>query len=255
VTTIPLLQQVRAGKQYSVVASPATTYEFLRFNTFSPPFNNIVAREAIAYATNSKSLITNLYDNFYKPVESPSAPGELFYEATVPGARTYNLAKATALVQQLGGLSVQLTTFSNTEYWTQEASALASQWEAAGIKVTIIVNSLATTLVEDLNHNYQVTDINWGGVDNGIQLPNFWETGGHSSGVNDPVIDGLLNQGVQFASPATRAKVFLEIAERISKEQYGVFLYSKSTFSIITKNVEGYTNASPEIHYESVWMK
>jgi peptide/nickel transport system substrate-binding protein len=73
VSTIPLLEQVKTAGTYKVVTSPAAGFNFVAFNEFAPPFNNIKAREAIAYATNEKALVAGLYDNFYKVTESPSA--------------------------------------------------------------------------------------------------------------------------------------------------------------------------------------
>jgi peptide/nickel transport system substrate-binding protein len=255
VTTIPLLQQVRSSsKQFKVVSSPSDDYQFLGFNTSAPPFNNILAREAIAYATNVKSIDKNLYDNFYKQTESPSAPAETFYEATVPGYRSYNLAKAQALVRQIGGLSLTLDTLTNTPYYVTLASALATQWEAAGMTVNIHVDSLPQALVEDVNHTYEVHLMQWGAIDNGIQLPNFWGCGGHSSGVCDPALTGLFNQGTQFVAPTSRARIYEEIAELISKQQYGVFLYSDTVFSIVSKQVVGVTDAMPEVHWEDVGL-
>ena len=51
----------------------------------------------------------------------------------MPGYRTTDLAKAKALVKELGGLKTQLGTI-NVLVAKQTTQALASQWAQAGIK-------------------------------------------------------------------------------------------------------------------------
>jgi peptide/nickel transport system substrate-binding protein len=255
IATISILQQAKHSKTFEVITPPADELQFLRFNSLSGLFANPVARDAIAYATNPKALTKYLYDKFYTPTESLTGPGNTFYEPVVPGARTYNLKKAKALVQQLGGMTVNLATFTNTAYWQNEAEVLAAQWEQAGIQVNIQLNSEPTTLAEDVNHNYEVMLINWGEVDNGLALPNFFSDTGHSSALNDPTLMGLEAQGLQFQTSSTRARTYDKINQYIDQEQYGVFLYSKSIFLIINKSVQGISNSDTETHWATVWLR
>lgn len=255
-TTIPLLKQIKSSKQYHVYTSPATGFEFVAFNTFNPPFNNPIAREAIAYATNAKSLVVNLYGNLYKLTESPSAPGDLFYEPVVPGARTFDLQKAQTLVQQLGGLTVTLSTLLNTAQYSNEAQALASMWVAAGIKVTVQVNTLQATLIQLTSHTYQALDTQWGqNIDNGVNDPIWWSSGGQWSGVSDASITGLLNQGVSYTNPATRGKVYAKIAKTIDDNQYDVFLYSHPAFTIASPSILGLASGIPVLDFAAVSLK
>lgn len=255
-STIPLLKQIKAAKQYEVYTSPATGFEFVSFNTFAPPFNNPIAREAIAYATNAKSLVVNLYGSLYKMTESPSAPGDLFYEPVVPGARTFDLAKAQALVHQLGGLTVTLGTLLNTAAYSNEAQALAAMWSAAGIKVNVQVNTLQTTLIQLTSHSYQALDVQWGqNIDNGVNDPIWWSAGGQWSGVSNASITGLLNQGVSYTNRATRTKVYDKINQIIDQNQYDVFLYSHPAFTIAAKSVQGVASGMPVLNFATMSVK
>ena len=80
------------------VPRPFTRRAETFLNTIHGPFSNILAREAVAYATDSKALVAGLYDGAYKTVQSQTAPGQLFYTQTNKYYRGYNLAKAKALV-------------------------------------------------------------------------------------------------------------------------------------------------------------
>jgi peptide/nickel transport system substrate-binding protein len=175
VTTIPLLNSI--NKQSLVVTKlPAMVTEFVLFNTIHGPFSNILAREAVSYATNSKALVAGLYEGAYKTVQSQTAPGQLFYTQTNKYYDSYNLAKAKKLVAEIpGGLSVDLCTTLNNAFFINEVQAIATMWEAAGIKVTIQDYSLQQMLGITFSGAWQAIDENWGvGTDPGINDSEFF---------------------------------------------------------------------------------
>jgi peptide/nickel transport system substrate-binding protein len=256
-TTIPLIQQIRSSRQFKVITPPAVAYQFVSLNETKSPFNNILAREALQYATNQKVLVQQLYGGLYKVVDGPTAPGELlYYGAKIPGYRSYNLAKATQLVKQLGGLSVTLATTANTQYWLNEVDALSGMWQAAGIKTTIAFNTLQNTLNQLSTNNWDALDSNWGRYDPAIALPTYFASDGPFTGTHDATLDGLINQLSAFANSNTRLKVNKEIATELTKTAGAVFLYSKNTFEVLSKNVEGngFANNDVQTLWEDVWM-
>jgi peptide/nickel transport system substrate-binding protein len=245
VTTIPLIKQVMHGSSsIKVYTTPATFYEFVSLNEKAPPFNNIVAREALYYATNPEVLVSHLYGGLYSVVQSPTASGEDFYIPKVPGYRTYNLAKAKALVKQLGGLSVTLATTANTSYWETEVTALQSEWQAAGIKVTLDFNDLEQTLIQLEHNNWEALDSNWGGADPALALPTYFESNGPFTGIHDPTLDNMINQAATTTNVATRLHLYKQVAARMNQLAEAPFLYQKPIFTFATKNVHGIsTNA------------
>ncbi|MGH9101130.1 MAG: ABC transporter substrate-binding protein, partial [Acidimicrobiales bacterium] len=88
----------QAKKSFQVVVAPAIVISTVEFNTKAAPFNNLKAREAIAYATNPGPIIHALIPGLGVPVQAQVGPGSPYYEKKVPGTVTYNLAKAKALV-------------------------------------------------------------------------------------------------------------------------------------------------------------
>jgi peptide/nickel transport system substrate-binding protein len=131
----PAIEQ-QARSHFTVTQQQSTSPYDLQLNTKVAPFDNKLAREAIYYATNGQAIATHLFGNQYPSTESFTGPGGLFYEPTVPGYRGYDLAKAKALVKQLGGLTVNLGTI-NVLVATETTEALQSEWAQAGIKATI----------------------------------------------------------------------------------------------------------------------
>ena len=101
-------QLVSAFKaKFQTTAEPSTSPYDIQLNTKIAPFNNKLAREAIYYATDAALLDKGLFQNTYPPGESFTAPAGLFYQQTVTGYIGYDLAKAKALVKQLGGHELQ----------------------------------------------------------------------------------------------------------------------------------------------------
>jgi peptide/nickel transport system substrate-binding protein len=240
VTTIPLIKQVMHGSSsIKVYTTPATFYEFVSLNETTAPFNNIKAREALYYATDPQVLVSHLYGGLYSVVESPTASGEDFYIPKVPGYRTYDLAKAKSLVKQLGGLSVTLATTANTPYWETEVTALQSQWQAAGIKVTLAMNDLEETLAQLEHNSWEALDSNWGGADPALALPTYFESNGPFTGIHDSTLDNLINEAAATTDNATRLHLYKEVAARMNQLAEVPFLYQKPIFTFATKNVHG----------------
>ena len=244
VTTIPLVEQALHNGAVHVSISPATGYNFVEMNSTTAPFNNILAREAIYYATEPEALVKGLYDNVYKVVESATAPGETIYLPRVSGYRTFDLSKAKALVRQLGGLTVTLAALTNSQYWVTEEDALAAEWGQAGITVHVQVNSLEQYLQELKSGSWQALDTQWGTVDPALGLPTHFASTAPLSGTKDPVIDSLMDQAAGTASYRTRVELYTRLFARMSTNADDVFLYSKPAVTILAKSVHGSTDAA-----------
>lgn len=257
ISTIPLIKQALHGGtgNVRVLNFPATFYEFVSLNETTAPFNNILAREALYYATDSKALVNHLYGGLYKTVESATAQGETFYIPTVPGYRSYNLAKAKSLVKQLGGLSVKLTTTMNTQFWNTEAVALQSMWEKAGIKVNIALTDLEEVLAQLKSNNWQALDSNWGGADPAIAMPTYFASSGPFSGIHDPTLDNLMNQAAVATSNSQRLSLYKQVAQRMNQQAEVPFMYTKTLYSFATKSVHGIPTNETNIPWWTVSVK
>lgn len=257
-SSIPLVRQVQRSKQFKVIVPPSTFYQFVSFNETKPPFNNVLAREAVIYATNPKVLVNKLYSNFYPVVQGPTAPGEkFFYGPDVPGYMKYDLKKAKALVKRLGGLTVDLATTSNNEYWQTEAEALSSQWGAAGINTHIILNTLQETLIQLNANSWQALDSNWGGFDPGLAMPYYFSSSGGASGIHSAKLDGMLNQALGASSSSVRAGLYKQIGEFMAKNAMADFLYDKPFLWLTTTNVGWIPRHAPtygEIFWQDVYL-
>jgi peptide/nickel transport system substrate-binding protein len=225
--------------------------DFINLNTLEGPFTNIKAREAVAYATDTKTLVDDLYDGAFKTVESQTAPGQLFYVQTNKSYRSYNLARAKKLVKEIpGGLTVDLCTAANNTFFTDEVQAIATMWAAAGINVNIQDFSAQQMLSIAFSGSWQAIDESWGvGTDPGINDSEFFASlsGGRVlSGNNNAKLQGLLNQGLANANPIARQRIYTEIGNLENQQQLGVFMYSKNAYMVTTSALNTAGDFTPD---------
>jgi peptide/nickel transport system substrate-binding protein len=251
-------------KTLTVTNEHSTAVYVIQLNTKIAPFNDIKAREAIYYATNSAQLNAKLYDGLQSPTESFMAPDGLFAEATVPGYRTYNLAKAQALVKQLGGLSI--TTQGSTPGGTLEnlIEGVASQWKQAGINVTIDPSNGLTSAMQAFRSGKWQSFVQTAGAFDpaaGLGVGVRFLSTSFESGISDPHLDSLFSQATEALNPAARGQLYDEAASYISTNALAPLLFSVVDFNVAAKDVRGtgltsYLPGSavrPEVLWETVF--
>jgi peptide/nickel transport system substrate-binding protein len=259
VTTIPLLKSL-PGEGLVVTKLPALVSEFVLFNTKSGPFANIKAREAAEYATNAPALVKGLYAGEYSTIQSQTASGQLFYKATNPNYHPYNLAKAKQLVSEIpGGLTVTLTTTTNTAFFVNEVQAIATMWQKAGIHVKIQDYTLQQMLNITFNGSWQAIDENWGvGTDPGLNDSEFFAADAAFSGNTNATLNSLLNQGLAVSSATARSHIYSEIGNLENQQSLAEFMYAKNAFFVATKKLNTTHDFTPNqfaIAWENMYLQ
>jgi peptide/nickel transport system substrate-binding protein len=229
-----------AANHFNVVNQQGTSPYDLQLNTATPPFNDIRAREAIYYATNFSPILSKVFHNLYPVVQGFTGPGGLCYQATVPGYRTYDLAKAKALVKQLGGLTVNLGTISNLVA-EETTEALQAEWKAAGINATIHNYDLASLIQVFTGKKWQAMIQTAGSYDPaaGVGVGFRFSSLSPFSGVHDPHLDAQLNQAEGALSLSTRCSLYHQAQQYISQQAYGPFYFSFAPANIMMHGVSG----------------
>jgi peptide/nickel transport system substrate-binding protein len=226
--------------KFTVTTEPSTSPYDIQFNTAIPPFNNIKARQAIYYATNAALIDQKLFGDVNPPGQSFTAPAGLFYEKSVPGYLTYDLAKAKALVKSIGGLNINFFTIQQPA--TQNfMEALQTMWKDAGINSTIHFYPLSGLIQQFDTKKWQIALQTAGAWDpaGGVGLGFRFLSMSPFSGVHDPHLDALI-QGAQAAiDPATRKSRYDQAAAYIAKMAYGPFLFPLASWNIAAHGVQG----------------
>ena len=238
-STPQLLSQ--AAKKFNVVNQQGTSPYDLQLNTSIPPFNDIRAREAIYYATNFSPILQKVFGNLYPVVQGFTGPGGLCYQPNVPGYRTYDLRKAKALVQQLGGhLNVDLGTLTNVVA-IDTTEALQSEWKQAGINATIHNYDLAALIQVFTGKKWQAMIQTAGSYDPaaGVGVTFRFASASPFSGVHDPHLDALLNQAQGALDVSTRCSLYHQAQQYISQQADGPFYFAFAPANVMVHGVTG----------------
>ncbi|HET6503749.1 MAG TPA: ABC transporter substrate-binding protein [Amycolatopsis sp.] len=238
--TVPLIDQAMTNPRLTETIEPPTSPYVIQLNTKIAPFDNQLAREAIYYASDFGAIAKGLFKGAYPVSQMFTGSGGLFHHPAVPGYRTFDLEKARQLVQQLGGLTVELGTISN--YVAQQVStALQTQWQAAGIKVTMNTYQLST-LVQQFNSGTWQTMLQTAGAWDpaaGVGVGFRFSSTSPFSGVSDPRLDDLLDQAAGTLDPNRRDTLYQEAGKYISDRAYAPFGLAFATANLAVKGVYG----------------
>jgi peptide/nickel transport system substrate-binding protein len=226
--TYQIRQEVKAGRLAAVenLRSAEVGYTMLRVD--KPPFNDLVARQALRYAGDRDELNHVVYHDIAIQTDTPFAPDVFSYlkEPVLPPPKP-DLNKAKQLVAQYkaahnGKFEFTLSS-TNDPSVVKQAQVVASQWERAGITVKFRTADQATLISQALGGDFQITLWrNHPGADPDTQYV-WWHSG---SPVNFGAIkDAQLDQDLDTARSSTDVNVRRAAYEDIQKI-FGTQLYN-----------------------------
>ncbi len=239
-STPSLIDQIKKNPKFQVTQQLSTSPYNIQLNTAIPPFNNPKARQAIYYATNSEAIRSSLFQNRYPNTQGFTGPGGLFYSPNTPDYRGYDLAKAKALVKELGGLKTELGTI-NVLVAKQTTQALQSQWAQAGIKATIKSYDLGPLIQAFQSKKWTAMLQTAGSYDPaaGVGVAFRYASQSPFSGVHDKKLDGLLGQAAGTLEDSQRKSLYDQAAKYMNDEAYSPFLFAFAPASVAKKGVTG----------------
>jgi peptide/nickel transport system substrate-binding protein len=239
-TTTPLLDQAQSQGRLSVTVQPPTSPYVIQLNTKTAPFNDLRARQAIYAATDFQAISQGLFRGTYPVSQTFTGPGGLFHSETVDGYPAHDPERARQLVQELGGLTVNLGTLG-AYVAEQVMTALQTQWQEAGITVTTETYELSTLVQEFNSGQWQAMLQTAGAWDpaSGVGVGFRFDSNSPFSGVADPRLDELLNGAAATVDEAERARLYAEAGKLISDNAYAPFGLAFAPANLATPGVHG----------------
>ena len=242
--TTPQLVSGFTSAGLTVTADPGPEAIDVQLNAGVAPFNNLTARKALYYATNSSAIDQKLFGGSCPLTQSFTGPGGLFYEPKVPGYPAYDPAKARALVRQLHGLSFTLWYFPGSPQGGQnEAVALQTMYDAVGMHVKLGSAANIIALVDEYDtHKWQaVASSSIGSYDpaGGIGVAFRLASTGPFTGIASPTVDHYITEGAQSVGTAARAAAYAGLAHYLGQQAYTPFICAPETWDIAAKGVSG----------------
>jgi peptide/nickel transport system substrate-binding protein len=202
---------------------------FMMLNTTQPPFDNPIARRAVALAINRELSNEILTKGIATLANGPFAPGSIGYVEDT-GFETDNLEEARRLVEQYEQETGQPLEFQITSDPTPELLALVAlnreSLEQAGIRVRTTTLEQSALIQSAIERNYQaLTFRNYPGLDPD-NLYVWWYGAGNPvnfMGFDDPEVNALLDQGRGEPDRAAREQIYSELNRELARENYMVW--------------------------------
>ncbi|HEY5155276.1 MAG TPA: ABC transporter substrate-binding protein [Acidimicrobiales bacterium] len=221
-------------------------------NTLAPPFDNLAARQAVAYATNQPDYIAQIGAGVYTPANGMFAPGQLGYTED-SGYPTFDLDKAKQLVaqytQETGKpLAFTLLAQQDVEY-AKSDQLLKTMWEAAGMQVTLQSKPQADQIIAVVLGQYQAADFRLFGQPDPDAEYYWWSSGTVAPpggvGLNmarfaNAETDKALNEGRASNDQATRDQAYQTFEKAWNANVPDIFLARADWLIASTPNVHGY---------------
>ncbi|SEL71136.1 ABC transporter substrate-binding protein [Paenibacillus sp. OK003] len=239
--------------QANTVGLPYTLF----FNLRKAPWDDVKVRQAVQSAVDVESIVKTLYLGNYERAWSALSPGILGYDDSLEGSINPDINKANQLLDEQGWVKgadgirekdgKKLTLHyvdgsPNREKRNDIAAIIQQQLKQVGIAVEVeITKDVATVIYQnwdyDLYGNSQVnSDPN--------ALYAFYHTSAEGerptlSGLSDPKIDKLLEQGAVETDPDKRVDIYNQIQQYLIEQAVILPIYVFPYTVAASKSVQG----------------
>ncbi len=234
---VEIRKDVEDEKLAAIESNRFGEVSYIMLNGAKPPFDNPIARQAVAYASDRAEANRVLAENVPTLAQGPFAPGNVGYLEDA-GYPEYDLDKAKELVAQYEAETGEPLEFTYTHgadaEGNRQAQYLQQKMKDAGITMNLKPIGDQTQIInEAIGKNFQAigwrnhpgadpdTQWVWWHCDNAPPEPctnpvNF-------GGWNDPEINDLLERGRASTDPAEKAEIYEELNREFAKELYNLW--------------------------------
>ena len=259
------LSVVRALPEVNLQEVVGYTINLVFMRNDRPPFDDPKVRQAVSYAIDVDSLMTNLVGELGVRARSTTVPPNMPDSATdelefVP----FDLDKARQLLSessQPDGFSTTLIVDSESELRVAEAVAIQEMLQEIGVQVEINQLPSADRLTLYQSGEYEGMGFWEWGSDfpdaNGMLLPAFLSTSAppqnNQSFYSNPKVDALLSGADAEADPEKRSQMLIDAQKLIAVDMPVIWLDHYKWFFAVDKAYGGYTIRP--LYYWDAWLR
>ncbi len=196
---------------------------FVMLNMTRSPFDNLLARKALAYATDVERYNKVIANNVPAVLDGPFVPGSPYYVPT--GYPTYDLKQASALVRQY-----QSSTGKRFEFTIQGPAGGATEteilsfwqgtWQQAGMSVNTSLVAEAAMIDNAINHKFDAIDWTQFSAPDPDCNYAFWRSGSLANfpGNDDGSIDAELVSARSSTNLAVRRQAYQAVSKHLAAD-------------------------------------
>jgi peptide/nickel transport system substrate-binding protein len=235
-----------------VEEAPGTSYQYLAMNLRDPILQNVLVRQALAYAVDRQTLIHYLWHDMARPANSVLPPQHWAYDAE---AKQYphDVAKARALLDEAGyhagvdGVRFHLGMKTSTDETTRLFCAvLQQQLREVGIALDIRSYEFATFYADVVKGAFQLYSLRWVGgsnqdpdvFENVFDTASFAPKRANRGYYSNPEVDRLIAKGRHSVNQEERAAVYREIQQILNRDLPYVNLWWADNVLVHTRRLE-----------------
>ena len=224
----------------------------ITLNTAQAPFDNPIARQAVAAATDVDRFLVETGRDLVPPATGVFAPGQMGYRDDI-SRQTFDLEKAKELTAQYLAETGQQLSFvydgADTVDDRAAQQVLKEMWDAAGMNVSLNSIPQSSQILNTVLGNYQATDWrNFGSPDpDGDYV--WW----HSTSIGGPgqislnvprlgdaKIDAALDEARATTDVGRRDELYAEVAQLLN-DGNGYIWIERPTWALVSSpKVNGY---------------
>lgn len=241
-------QAVNQGALASVENQHGAEVAYTMLRVDKPPFDDPIARQAVAYAGDKNEVNDIIYHGVNTPTNTPFAPDVFGYiKDPITPPISHDLNRAKQLVDQYkaahGGQFKLTISATNDPTVIKAAQLVQSQWQRAGVDVSIKTADQATLINQALGGQFQA--VTWrnhpGGDPDGQYV--WWHSGSpvNFNNIKDAQIDKDLDDGRSNTDVNARRADYEDLQRVFARQLYNLWgFYALWTFAT-TPNVHGIT--------------
>jgi peptide/nickel transport system substrate-binding protein len=223
------------------------TYRALMLQDHTGPLANVDNRLAIACAVNRQAVLDDAVFGAGKVV-GPVPLGVYASKPVSAVCPTPNISQAKDYLSKAGSPSgFTFTAVTSTELdptSAAQATVVQSDLAQAGIKMNID-NLAGDAYIQDwLKGKFQAA-FAWNGADPNpyTMYGRYFGTGanlGVPAGYSSPVLQKLLKQGDEAASPATQKGIWAQLSKQLTSQAVWIWLFTAYDYAAVSKSVHGF---------------
>ena len=222
-------EAAKAGKATVYESDKGTEVAYLMLNASKPPFDDILARQAVAYARNTEEIIQIRNRGFTKQANGPFGPGAMgsLPDTGMPGP---NIKKARKLIAQYEAKHGVKPNYEYVAVNTPDNIAIAElvkeQAAEVGITVTIRTVDQASLVNDALAGNFQAMGFrNHSSAGDPDAQSVWWRSDSpiNFGRIKDPEIDRLLDAGRVELDPEQRTQIYEDLNRRFSDQAWNLW--------------------------------
>ncbi|BBR59052.1 MULTISPECIES: ABC transporter substrate-binding protein [unclassified Klebsiella] len=247
-------EAIKSNHDLTLHAVEALNVGYLAFNTEKKPFDNVLVRQALNYATDKQAIVNAVFMGSGTVAKSPIPPNMMGYKKDLKDY-SYDPEKAKALLKQAGlekGVDATLWSMPVQRPYNPNSRRIAemiqNDWAKVGVKAKIVTYEWGEYLSGIRKGEHDSALYGWMS-DNG-DPDNFAntllgcdsiKTGSNAARWCNKEYDGLVKKALVVSDPAKRAALYGQAQEIYAQQVPWIALANGKTFYATRSNVSGYS--------------